>query len=88
MKERWNKLCEIGRHLEVEDTKAVDRACKHMEKVISPLLPDGESIELVKTCNTCHKVKSLTEFYYRSDTKNYRHDCKACKIAEWAGNNK
>jgi len=32
----------------------------------------------VKTCNTCHVPKPLSEFYKRGDKHGYRPDCKEC----------
>lgn len=32
-----------------------------------------------KECNVCHKIKPLTEFYYRSDEERFWSYCKSCK---------
>lgn len=31
-----------------------------------------------KKCSTCKETKLTSEFYYRSDSKRYRSDCKKC----------
>ena len=35
-----------------------------------------------KTCNKCHKKKSVTKFYFRKDVQNYRGDCRECVQAK------
>lgn len=32
----------------------------------------------MKTCKACKEVKSLSCFYYRNDSENYRSECKVC----------
>ena len=32
----------------------------------------------MKTCNTCHEDKPVSEFYHRSDRAGYRPNCKEC----------
>ena len=35
-------------------------------------------MEEAKTCNKCNEVKPVSDFHYRSDSENYRNDCRDC----------
>lgn len=40
---------------------------------------DNSNAEMgYKECRLCHEVKPLSEFYYRTDSKTYRSECKEC----------
>ena len=34
----------------------------------------------MKKCRTCHEVKAQKDFYFRTDSKKYRTECKQCVI--------